>query len=51
MIYYYFQEEAQLWLVTLYDKDQADDLTPAKKKALRQAITAEKAAREAARKT
>ena len=51
VIYYYFAEEEQLWLVTLYDKDQADDLTPAEKKALRQAITVEKAARAAVRKT
>jgi mRNA-degrading endonuclease RelE of RelBE toxin-antitoxin system len=51
VIYYYFPEEAQLWLVTLYDKDQADDLTSAERKTLQQAITVEKAARAAARRT
>lgn len=50
VIYYYFPEDAQIWLIFLYDKAQADDLTPAEKKALRQAIAAEKAARATARK-
>ena len=50
IIYYYFPEAAQIWVVTLYDNDQADDLTAAEKKMLRDAINAEKAARAAARK-
>ena len=50
VIYYYFSDEAQIWLVTLYDKDQADDLTPAQKKVLRGAINVEKAARTVAKK-
>jgi mRNA-degrading endonuclease RelE of RelBE toxin-antitoxin system len=47
IIYYLFPEDAQIWLVTLYDKEQKDDLTPAEKRALHQAITGEKAARAA----
>jgi mRNA-degrading endonuclease RelE of RelBE toxin-antitoxin system len=38
VIYYYFKSESQVWLVTLYDKDEASDLTPGEKKALRVAI-------------
>jgi len=41
IIYYYFSMEQQIWLMTLYGKDEADDLTPAEKKALRSAITVE----------
>lgn len=51
ILYYYFPDDAQLWLVTLYDKDQADDLNAAQKKTLRNAIRAEKAARSVTRKT
>jgi mRNA-degrading endonuclease RelE of RelBE toxin-antitoxin system len=47
IIYYLFPEDAQIWLVTLYDKEQKDDLTPAEKRALHRAITGEKAARAA----
>jgi hypothetical protein len=50
VIHYYFPEDAQIWFVFLYDKAQADDLTPAEKKALRQAIATEKTARATARK-
>jgi hypothetical protein len=50
IIYYFFPEDAQIWFVTLYDKEQRDDLTPAEKRALHRAITVEKAARAAARK-
>ena len=50
VIYYYFLDDAQIWFVFLYDKAQADDLTPMEKKALRQAIAAEKVARATARK-
>jgi hypothetical protein len=50
IIYYYFPDDAQLWFVTLYDKNQADDLTPEQKEALREAIHKEKAARAAQRK-
>jgi hypothetical protein len=50
VIYYYFPEDHQVWFVTLYDKDQADNLTADQKKRLREAINAEKAARAAGRK-
>ena len=28
MIYYFFASEQQIWLMTLYDKDETSDLTP-----------------------
>jgi len=49
IIYYHFLSDRQIWLMTLYDKDEAADLTPAEKKALRGAIEAELKAREARR--
>jgi hypothetical protein len=45
IIYYYFSSEQQIWLMTLYGKDEADDLTAAEKSALRDAIAAELKAR------
>lgn len=45
IIYYYFPSEHQIWLMTLYGKDEADDLTPAEKRALRDSIAAELKAR------
>ena len=50
IIYYHFPTEAQLWLMTLYDKDEAADLTPKEKKALKVAIETELQARQAAKK-
>ena len=47
IIYYYFPFEEQIWLVTLYDKGEAADLTPKQKKALRIAIQAESSVRHA----
>jgi hypothetical protein len=41
IIYYYFPLEHQIWLMTIYGKDEADDLTPKEKKALHIAIAAE----------
>ncbi|MGA2902721.1 MAG: transcriptional regulator [Candidatus Korobacteraceae bacterium] len=41
IIYYYFLPDFQIWLMTIYDKDEAVDLTPREKKLLRQAIEAE----------
>ena len=35
MIYYYFAAEDQIWLMTLYGKDEAADLTAKEKKALK----------------
>jgi hypothetical protein len=45
VIYYYFSSVQQIWLMTLYDKNEAADLTPQEKKALKAAIEAEVAAR------
>ena len=45
IIYYYLSSEQQIWLMTLYGKDEADDLTAAEKSALRDAIAAELKAR------
>jgi hypothetical protein len=47
VIYYYFLSEQQIWLTTLYDKDETLDLTPKEKKALKSAIEAELKARQA----
>jgi mRNA-degrading endonuclease RelE of RelBE toxin-antitoxin system len=38
IIYYYFPSEKQIWLMSLYSKDEAADLTVAEKKALKAAI-------------
>ncbi|HWX53517.1 MAG TPA: toxin [Verrucomicrobiae bacterium] len=46
IIYYYFAAEKQIWLMTLYGKDEADDLTVAEKNALRAAIAAESKTRK-----
>jgi len=51
IIYYYFSADQQIWLMTLYDKDEASDLTPKEKKALKIAIDAELHARQTARLT
>jgi hypothetical protein len=45
VIYYYLRSDRQVWLFTLYDKDEAADLTPDEKRLLRQAIQAELQAR------
>nr|WP_239056954.1 hypothetical protein [Wenzhouxiangella limi] len=41
VIYYYLNEDHQIWMFTIYDKDEATDLTAYQKKALKQAIQAE----------
>lgn len=46
VIYYYFSAEQQIWLLTAYGKNEADDLTPAEKKELRAAIAGELNARK-----
>jgi hypothetical protein len=48
VIYYYFQGERQIWLMTLYDKSEASDLTPREKQALKSAIEVELRARQVA---
>jgi hypothetical protein len=49
IIYYHFQPDCQIWLMTAYDKDEASDLTAKEKKALRAAIESELAERAARR--
>ena len=49
IIYYYFKSEHQIWLMTLYDKDEASDLTAEEKKALKAAIDSELETRAARR--
>jgi len=41
VIYYHFKSDSQIWLITLYDKDEASDLTAKEKRALRDAIETE----------
>jgi hypothetical protein len=38
VIYYHFKSDSQIWLMTLYGKDEASDLTAKEKKALRASI-------------
>lgn len=45
IIYYHFKSDHQIWLMTLYDKDEASDLTTKEKKTLKAAIESESAAR------
>lgn len=45
VIYYHFVEDEQVWLMTLYGKDEIDDLTPVEKGILKNAIAAERRAR------
>jgi hypothetical protein len=51
VIYYYFPSEHQIWLMTLYGKDEASDLTGQQKKALKVSIERELAMRPAKRGT
>ena len=41
LIYYYFQSAQQIWLMAIYDKNEAPDLTAGEKKALKTAIGTE----------
>ena len=45
MIYFYFESEQQIWLMTLYGKDEAADLTAKEKKTLKAALDREVKAR------
>ena len=45
LIYYYFPDTKQIWLMTLYGKDEAADLTAGEKRLLKAAIEAELDAR------
>lgn len=49
VIYCYFPAEQQIWLMTLYGKDEADDLSAVEKRALKAAVERETALRAAAR--
>jgi hypothetical protein len=49
IVYYCFLSNRQIWLLTIYDKDQADDLTKEEKNQLRRALEAERAARREVR--
>jgi|SRR5579859_4784941 len=49
VIYYYFASDNQIWLMTLYDKAEAADLSAREKKALKAAIESELTARKARR--
>ena len=49
VIYYYFPGEQQIWLITLYGKNEASDLTPKERQALKNAIESELRARQAAK--
>ena len=51
IVYYHFASDHQIWLMTLYDKDQAADLTAREKKALKAAIESELQARAVRRGT
>lgn len=41
VIYYYMVEESQIWLLTLYDKDEAADLSPTERRLLKAAVEVE----------
>ncbi|MGA2857724.1 MAG: transcriptional regulator [Candidatus Sulfotelmatobacter sp.] len=45
IIYYHFESDHQIWLMTIYNKDEASDLTARDKKDLKAAIEQELAAR------
>jgi hypothetical protein len=49
VIYYYFAQDHQIWLMTLFDKSEASDLSPKEKKILRAAVEAELEARRSKR--
>ena len=51
IVYYHFALDHQIWLMTLYDKDEAADLTGREKKALKAAIESELQARATRRTT
>lgn len=51
IIYYYFPGEQQIWLVTLYDKNEASDLTAKEKQALKSAIDSEVRVRHGTKRT
>jgi hypothetical protein len=46
VIYYCFLSDEEIWLLTLYDKDEASDLSKDEKNQLRRSLEAERAARK-----
>ena len=46
VIYYCFLSDEEIWLLTLYDKDEAAELNENEKDQLRRALEAERAARK-----
>ena len=46
IVYYCFLSDEEIWLLTLYDKDEASDLSKDEKVMLRRALEAERAARK-----
>jgi hypothetical protein len=50
VIYYYLLAHTQIWFMTVYDKDEAADLSPSEKRVLRAAIENELAQRATRRK-
>ena len=49
VIYYCFLTDEEIWLLTLYGKDEAVDLTKSEREQLRRALEAERAARKGRR--
>ncbi len=45
IIYFYFESDQQIWLMAVYGKDEASDLTASEKKALKAAMDLELKAR------
>lgn len=46
VIYYYLVSDAQIWLMTLFDKDEAADLSSSEKRILKDAVNEETRQRE-----
>jgi mRNA-degrading endonuclease RelE of RelBE toxin-antitoxin system len=46
VIYYWWLGGEQFWLFTVYDKDQADDLTPEQRKAVKRLLESERDKRQ-----
>ena len=49
VIYYYFESEQCLWLLTIYDKNEQDNLTRQQERTLKELLDAELEARRRAR--
>jgi hypothetical protein len=49
VIYYHLAADDQIWLITVYDKGEMADLSPAEKRQLKAALDTELARRAAAR--